>query len=415
MDNKKLRLKGYSDLESNLDYIFTLKDKNENKESEDELENLDNKNVSRIKKDNNFSSLGFKDDEKNSDSIDLELNEKGEINDIDSSKIFEKLKRIKEKNNIGKEIDLNQNKKFENEYLTRDEFIKKQKKKKKKFKPSTLLIPQEEKNIKKEDLISDYFQNNNYINEDEMERLGKIENLKNENLSNENIIFKTLKEENNNIEKNEDENNLLNLDNIPIFKPRKNKKNENKKEKKNLINEPEKKINNNKIDNNNPKENNEINNINENNIKEVFNDDLGELEEIPTRKGVSIALYLFKQKKLINENETFGRYNDRDYKKDLNNNIVYPINNKEKIDVEIEYRDEEGKKLKPKEMARYQSYIFHGENAGIRKREKKILRDLKQKRVTNQLNTKTMKLMKNKQNKTNNPFITIQEKNSHFL
>ena len=257
MDNKKLRLKGYSDLESNLDYIFTLKDKNENKESEDELENLDNKNVSRIKKDNNFSSLGFKDDEKNSDSIDLELNEKGEINDIDSSKIFEKLKRIKEKNNIGKEIDLNQNKKFENEYLTRDEFIKKQKKKKKKFKPSTLLIPQEEKNIKKEDLISDYFQNNNYINEDEMERLGKIENLKNENLSNENIIFKTLKEENNNIEKNEDENNLLNLDNIPIFKPRKNKKNENKKEKKNLINEPEKKINNNKIDNNNPKENNE--------------------------------------------------------------------------------------------------------------------------------------------------------------
>ena len=415
MDNKKLRLKGYSDLESNLDYIFTLKDKNENKESEDELENLDNKNLSRIKKDNNFSSLGFKDDEKNSDSIDLELNEKGEINDIDSSKIFEKLKRIKEKNNIGKEIDLNQNKKFENEYLTRDEFIKKQKKKKKKFKPSTLLIPQEEKNIKKEDLISDYFQNNNYINEDEMERLGKIENLKNENLSNENIIFKTLKEENNNIEKNEDENNLLNLDNIPIFKPRKNKKNENKKEKKNLINEPEKKINNNKIDNNNPKENNEINNINENNIKEVFNDDLGELEEIPTRKGVSIALYLFKQKKLINENETFGRYNDRDYKKELNNNIVYPINNKEKIDVEIEYRDEEGKKLKPKEMARYQSYIFHGENAGIRKREKKILRDLKQKRVTNQLNTKTMKLMKNKQNKTNNPFITIQEKNSHFL
>ncbi len=415
MDNKKLRLKGYSDLESNLDYIFTLKDKNENKESEDELENLDNKNVSRIKKDNNFSSLGFKDDEKNSDSIDLELNEKGEINDIDSSKIFEKLKRIKEKNNIGKEIDLNQNKKFENEYLTRDEFIKKQKKKKKKFKPSTLLIPQEEKNIKKEDLISDYFQNNNYINEDEMERLGKIENLKNENLSNENIIFKTLKEENNNIEKNEDENNLLNLDNIPIFKPRKNKKNENKKEKKNLINEPEKKLNNNKIDNNNPKENNEINNINENNIKEVFNDDLGELEEIPTRKGVSIALYLFKQKKLINENETFGRYNDRDYKKDLNNNIVYPINNKEKIDVEIEYRDEEGKKLKPKEMARYQSYIFHGENAGIRKREKKILRDLKQKRVTNQLNTKTMKLMKNKQNKTNNPFITIQEKNSNFL
>jgi hypothetical protein len=330
MDNKKLRLKGYSDLESNLDYIFTLKDKNENKESEDELENLDNKNVSRIKKDNNFSSLGFKDDEKNSDSIDLELNEKGEINDIDSSKIFEKLKRIKEKNNIGKEIDLNQNKKFENEYLTRDEFIKKQKKKKKKFKPSTLLIPQEEKNIKKEDLISDYFQNNNYINEDEMERLGKIENLKNENLSNENIIFKTLKEENNNIEKNEDENNLLNLDNIPIFKPRKNKKNENKKEKKNLINEPEKKINNNKIDNNNPKENNEINNINENNIKEVFNDDLGELEEIPTRKGVSIALYLFKQKKLINENETFGRYNDRDYKKELNNNIkniILTLNN----------------------------------------------------------------------------------------
>ena len=88
---------------------------------------------------------------------------------------------------------------------------------------------------------------------------------------------------------------------------------------------------------------------------------------------------------MINENETFGRYNDRDYKKELNNNIVYPINNKEKIDVEIEYRDEEGKKLKPKEIARYQSYIFHGENAGIRKREKKILRDLKQKRVTNQL------------------------------
>ena len=60
------------------------------------------------------------------------------------------IKKIKEENNIkGKEIDLNQNKKFETEYLTRDEFIKKQKKKKKKFKPSTLLIPIEEKNKKR--------------------------------------------------------------------------------------------------------------------------------------------------------------------------------------------------------------------------------------------------------------------------
>jgi hypothetical protein len=332
------------------------------------------------------------------------------------------IKKIKEENNIkGKEIDLNQNKKFETEYLTRDEFIKKQKKKKKKFKPSTLLIPIEEKNTKNDDLNNNYFKNI-YINEDEMERLEKIEKLKDENIINENIVFKTLKEDENVTEKN-NENNILNFENIPLFIPRKNKKNENKKELKdikNIIKNNENKIedNNNKI-NNSTKETNlqekEINNndINNSNIKQIFNDDLGELEEIPTKKGVSLALYIFKQKKLITENETFGRYNDRDYKKDINNNNK----NKDKkiFDIEIEYRDEEGKKLKPKEMARYQSYIFHGENAGIRKREKKILRDLKQKRVTNQLNTKTMKLMKNKQNKTNNPFITIQEKNSHFL
>ena len=335
------------------------------------------------------------------------------------------IKKIKEENNIkGKEIDLNQNKKFETEYLTRDEFIKKQKKKKKKFKPSTLLIPIEEKNSKNDDSNNNYFQNI-YINEDEMERLEKIEKLKNKKIINENIVFKALKENENNNENNNNENTLLNFDNIPLFIPRKNKKTENKKESKdikNLRNNNENKIkdNNNKNNNLSKEKNlkeNEKNNIKENdsNINELFNDDLGELEEIPTRKGVSLALYIFKQKKLITEDETFGRYNDKDYKKDINNNNNN--NNKEKkiFDIEIEYRDEEGKKLKPKEMARYQSYIFHGENAGIRKREKKILRDLKQKRVTNQLNTKTMKLMKNKQNKTNNPFITIQEKNSHFL
>ena len=331
------------------------------------------------------------------------------------------IKRLKEYNITGKEIDLNQNKKFETEYLTRDEFIKKQKKKKKKFNPSTLLIPIEEQNSKNDDLNNNYFKNI-YINEDEMERLEKIEKLKDENIINENIVFKTLKEEENDTEKN-NENNKLNFENIPLFLPRKNKKNENKKELKDIKNitknnENKKEEYTNK-NNNSIKETNLINkeinnnNLNNTNINEIFNDDLGELEEIPTRKGVSLALYIFKQKKLITEDETYGRYNDKDYKKDNNNNNK----NKEKkiFDMEIEYRDEEGKKLKPKEMARYQSYIFHGENAGIRKREKKILRDLKQKRVTNQLNTKTMKLMKNKQNKTNNPFITIQEKNSHFL
>ena len=83
-------------------------------------------------------------------------------------------------------------------------------------------------------------------------------------------------------------------------------------------------------------------------------------------------------------------------------------------EINIEYRDENGKKLRPKEMARYQALIFHGEKSSVRKREKKLLREKYQVFVQNPNNNKTLNYMNFMKDKNNQAFATLQGK-STFL
>ena len=106
---------------------------------------------------------------------------------------------------------------------------------------------------------------------------------------------------------------------------------------------------------------------------------------------------------LKKEEEEFGRYHDKKYKNITNeieekkkvfDNNIMNIKDKDEYykhkEINIEYRDENGKKLKPKEMARYQALIFHGEKSSVRKREKKLLREKYQVFVQNPNTNKTI-------------------------
>ena len=81
-------------------------------------------------------------------------------------------------------------------------------------------------------------------------------------------------------------------------------------------------------------------------------------------------------------------------------------------EINIEYRDENGKKLRPKEMARYQALIFHGSQSSVRKREKKLLREKYQVFVQNPTNNKTLNYMNYMKDKNHQAFATLQGKSS---
>ena len=146
-------------------------------------------------------------------------------------------------------------------------------------------------------------------------------------------------------------------------------------------------------------------------------------------KGVCVALQIFKNKKMLkNEEEEFGRYHDKKYKnitneteeknnkKNTYDNNIMNIKDKDEYykhkEINIEYRDENGKKLKPKEMARYQALIFHGEKSSVRKREKKLLREKYQVFVQNPNSNKTLNYMNFMKDKNNQAFATLQGKSS---
>ena len=143
-------------------------------------------------------------------------------------------------------------------------------------------------------------------------------------------------------------------------------------------------------------------------------------------KGVCVALQIFKNKKMLKkEEEEFGRYHDKKYKnitneneekKNVYDNNIMNIKDKDEYykhkEINIEYRDENGKKLRPKEMARYQALIFHGEKSSVRKREKKLLREKYQIFVQNPNKNKTLNYMNFMKDKNNQAFATLQGKSS---
>ena len=147
------------------------------------------------------------------------------------------------------------------------------------------------------------------------------------------------------------------------------------------------------------------------------------LEEPPTRRGVCIALKILKQRGLLSEEEGLGRYKDKNY---TTNDFMLKQQEQNSIPStwikqikDIEYRDDKGRKLKTKEMARYQSHIFHGEKPGIKKTEKQLLREQnkeKMKSSNTYTNSKTMQYMKSQQTSKNKPFAVLGGKTySSFL
>ena len=458
------------DLSKNQEIIFTLKDQNildytDNNEDKpyqvDQVKFSDNNKITIERYDENELLKPKK------ENFDIELKDDGQI--IDEDILLNKFDKLKSRAVQEKKSNIVKERKFQNEYYSKDEMKLINKKRKKKQTNVIFDLDNEEEvnfnenknentnfedegvEIKLENEEKNFKENNNkslMTSEDKQ----KLQNMfKNNNIENNNkktILFLDESYNNNdndnikdNINEETEKNKKYNvlddytsfLDNLPAIQNNKNNinsqkinndnnnKNEQIQEKKdeNKINED--------IINSPNNENEEIANIINNNLENNKNNENVEKneddidykiplidDEPPIRKGVCIALTIFRNKHLLGNEIEFGRFKDKNYN-NINNSIDENDEEKnKKHEINIEYRDEQGKKLKPKEMARYQFRIFHGEKSSVRKREKSMLRDKYRQFVQDPQNTKTMEFMNYIKNKNNVPFATIQGK-STFL
>lgn len=415
------------------DYVFTIKDKNV----------LDDKNdgdTKDILENDKFNSVNdYPDNDNTKNDTEIELNEDGEINSNDNiDKIKEKFSLMKNRTKLNK-VFLEPKKKFNKEYFTKEEF-KKREKKKKKIQPKTLLLSSEIEEINstvrgRENLLS--------FNEKEEEELEE-EKLRLENItqkeaikkSEANPLLKTINKDDDMEEitegKTQNKEEVISsyslfLKNLPGYKDIEDKKNKVLSAKnfslKNLndgtvsivnITLPNEKI---EYGEKQKEDDTPIPLPNLTQRGPEIDHEKAVLEEPSTRKGVCIALDIFKKRGLLKEEEALGRYKDKAHT--TNDYLMNKSNDKRKKEINIEYRDELGRKLKPKEMARYQSHIFHGEGPGIKKTEKQLLREQNKQKLQNSsvfLNSKTMRYMKYEQEKKNKPFAVLEGKNySAFL
>ena len=462
MSSKKLKLENteISDfnpslLEKGQEVIFTLKDSNI-------LDNSNNSNIPQIKDNLQMNEIKYEKntgiaidrldeneylDQKNA-KIELELKEDGQI--IDENTLLNKFNKIQNKyqNKVS-----NSKKRFQNEFYNEEELKLLNKKKNRKKRNNNMVLfdidinednnDDNNKENKNEDKEKNEENKNNkkalFTSEDKE----KLENLFNKKDNKEvNIkknvinIDENLTEENNyndinnniNIKENKDKNYKIIddyeifLNNLPVLKNTQ----ESNKINKNIIEENNKDI----IP---PKKETIENIISEKDEETTINNNNEEVEEIPLitdepiiGKGVCVALQIFKNKKMLKkEEEEFGRYHDKKYKnitnekeekKNTYDNNIANIKDKDEYykhkEINIEYRDENGKKLKPKEMARYQALIFHGEKSSVRKREKKLLREKYQVFVQNPNSNKTLNYMNFMKEKNHQAFATLQGKSS---
>ena len=438
-------------LENGQEVIFTLKDSNI-------LDNGNNPGISLLKDNFQINEIKYEKDtgiaiEKlnenelllpNKEKLEIELKDDGQI--IDENILLNKFNTIKNKY---QNRNPSNRRKFQDEFYNEEELKLLNKKKNRKKKNTLALfdidINEEENKVD----IDKEKENNKEIKKDKkilfsLEDKEKLENLfdkkdKNEIINKKNVI--NIKEEltdeennnkeiNNNINKTNQDNNYKIIDDYEIF----------------LNNLPALKntenLNQNKILTNNKEEENKERIIPKKDITENIISEKDEEttinnneEEIPLitdepiiGKGVCVALRIFKNKKMLKkEEEEFGRYHDKKYKnitneheekKNIYDNNLMNIKDKDEYykhkEINIEYRDENGKKLRPKEMARYQALIFHGEKSSVRKREKKLLREKYQVFVQNPNSNKTLNYMNFMKDKNNQAFATLQGK-STFL
>ena len=438
-------------LEKGQEVIFTLKDSNI-------LDNSNNPNFTSIKDNFQLNEIKYEKDTgiaierpnedeffvSKNDKIELELKDDGQI--IDENILLKKFNKIQ--NKYQNKISSNK-KKFQNEFYNEEE-LKLLNKKKNRKKNNTLVlfdidINEEENKDNNNDNLNEENENGEDIKDnkkslftsEDKEKLSNLFNKKDKNkFTNKkkviNIGDNLLLEENINnnnytninIKENKTENYKIIddyeifLNNLPILKnpeaPNKIKdkeENQENEEEINKIKEP-------------------LENIISEKDEETINNNEEEIPLITDEpiigKGVCVALQIFKNKKMLKkEEEEFGRYHDKKYKnitneteekKNVFDNNVMNIKDKDEYykhkEINIEYRDENGKKLRPKEMARYQALIFHGEKSSVRKREKKLLREKYQVFVQNPNNNKTLNYMNFMKDKNNQAFATLQGKSS---
>ena len=459
-------------LEKGQEIIFTLKDSNildtVSPNIPPSLSIKDNFQIDEINYDKNTGIVIERPNEneilnQKKEKLEIELKDDGQI--IDENILLNKFNKIK--NKIKKENFNENKKKFQNEFYNEDELKLLNKKKNRKNKNNMIIFDidiNEEKNIEENNTNDEGEINNKDINDkikDKRKKLftqedkEKLENIFNKNDKNDfkpkkNIININV-EENNELNEETNNENTTNIDNLNIKSNEKNYK---------IIDEYEIFLNNLPALNNNTSESKKINSplnqsdipqniINNNNNEELQKEQIlkeqeneestinakeeKEEDEIPLitdepiiGKGVCVALQIFKNKKMLkNEEEEFGRYHDKKYKNITNeneekkskyDNNILNIKDKDEYykhkEINIEYRDENGRKLKPKEMARYQALIFHGEKSSVRKREKKLLREKYQVFVQNPNNNKTLNYMNFMKDKNNQAFATLQGKSS---
>ena len=450
-------------LEKGQEVIFTLKDSNilDNPNNPNDIPLKDNFQLNEMRYEKNTGIVieRFNENElllPNKDKLEIELKDNGQI--IDENILLNKFNKIQ--NKYQNKTSTNK-KKFQDEFYNEEE-LKLLNKKKNRKKNNTLILfdidindeenrdenNNKEKNEEKEndDVIEVQVKKtkkNLFSNEDK-EKLDNLFNKKdkNENKNKKNIINidenltdeenannNNINEKNNNIKINQDNNNYKIIDDYEIFLNNlpaiKNTQNSTK--------EPiqtEEKQQQKEEENISPLKNNIENIISEKDDETTINNNDEEIplitDEPIVGKGVCVALQIFKNKKMLKkEEEEFGRYHDKKYKnitneteekKNVYDNNIMNITDKDEYykhkEINIEYRDENGKKLRPKEMARYQALIFHGEKSSVRKREKKLLREKYQVFVQNPNSNKTLNYMNFMKDKNNQAFATLQGKSS---
>ena len=462
MEDKPLKLENteISDfnpslLEKGQEIIFTLKDSNI-------LDNSSNPNITSIKDNFQLNEIKYEKDTgieierpnenecivPKKEKIELELKDDGQI--IDENILLKKFNKIQ--NKYQNKISLSK-KKFQSEFYNEEELKLLNKKKNRKKKNNLVLfdidINDEGEHVDNKDIKNEEKEKNedNKINKKALftsEDKEKLKNLfdkkdKNEIINKKNIINieeNLTEEENNNNVINKNENIKINkeknykiiddyeifLNNLPILK------NPSESNKANEISLKEESNKDKEIDL--PKKEQTENIISEKDEETTINNNDEEIPLITDEpiigKGVCVALQIFKNKKMLKkEEEEFGRYHDKKYKnitneneekKNVYDNNIMNIKDKDEYykhkEINIEYRDENGKKLRPKEMARYQALIFHGEKSSVRKREKKLLREKYQVFVQNPNKNKTLNYMNFMKDKNNQAFATLQGKSS---
>ena len=478
LENTEISNFNPSFLEKGQEVIFTLKDSNilDNQNNPNDISIKDNFQLNEIRYEKNtgISIERLNENElllPNKDKIEIELKDNGQI--IDENILLNKFNKIQNKYQNKNPTN---KKKFQDEFYNQEE-LKLLNKKKNRKKNNTLILfdidindeennenNNKEKNEEKENdndnndinnILIKKTKKNLFSNEDK-EKLDNLfnkkeknevaikknvinidENLTDEEKSINNNInnINNINEINNNIKINQDKDNNnykiiddyeIFLNNLPAIK---NTQIPNQIQVEQKISEK----NQNQEKNTPPIQNTIENIISEKDDETTINNNDDEIPLITDEpiigKGVCVALQIFKNKKMLkNEEEEFGRYHDKKYKnitneteeknnkKNAYDNNIMNIKDKDEYykhkEINIEYRDENGKKLKPKEMARYQALIFHGEKSSVRKREKKLLREKYQVFVQNPNSNKTLNYMNFMKDKNNQAFATLQGKSS---